>query len=53
MVCIANSIIDPVKEVCITGVACSSLSIYTLIFIATQFYDIYEVHAFTTENFSG
>jgi len=45
MVYIANSITDPVKEVCTIGVACLSLSIYPLIVIATQFYVTYEVHS--------
>jgi len=45
MVCVANSITDPVKEVCTTGVAWLSLCIHTLIVIATQFYVIYEVHS--------
>ena len=47
MVCIANSITDPVKTVCTTGVAWLSLSIYILIFLATQFYDSYD-STFTT-----
>jgi len=45
MVCIANSIIDLVKALCTTRVAWLSLSIYSLIVIATQFYVIYEVHS--------
>jgi len=33
----SKSITDLVKAVCTTGVACLSLSVYTLTFIATQF----------------
>jgi len=40
MVCIANSVIDHIKAVHTTGVARLSLSVYTLIVIATQFYEV-------------
>jgi len=46
MVCVANSIIDPVKAVWTTRVACLLLSIYPLIVIATQFYELWST--FTT-----